>query len=82
MLRDMLVENQILLKAPLPPLIHTITIHTHIQNPESSLTYVYSKIRLQVVLVLVWWGFLFALLYIYMKSRLKNQPKYRYKVIT
>ena len=26
--------------------------------------------------------FLFALLYIYMKSRLKNQPKYRYKVIT
>ena len=60
-----MVENHILLKAPLPPLIHTITIHTHIQDPESISTNVYKKIGLRVVFIFVSWAvrFLLALLY-------------------
>ena len=46
-------------------LIHTITIHTHIQDPESISTNVYKKIGLRVRFILVSLAvrFLLALLY-------------------
>ena len=75
LLRDMLVQNQILLKAPLPPLIHTITIHTHTFRIRSLAWQIFTKKN--------WIASCFHFcqlgcevsfgIILHMKSRLKNQ---------